>query len=142
MRDAVPHVPSFVATVPYGVAAVTEAPFALQLKLYLKVQQILHTWTGAYRETQKGGGRILRKINSFCKILSRISQKEGAKDRRPPPLHYAYDMWHEDPDGKAGAVPKAPSCVAAYTLARLLRLYYGLYLVKFLLWQRSTCVPE
>ena len=31
--------------------------------------------TEAYRETQKGGGRILRKFNCFCEILNKMSQK-------------------------------------------------------------------
>ena len=35
-------------------------------------------------EKLKGGGRILRKINSFCEILNKVSQKGGgAKDHHP-----------------------------------------------------------
>ena len=43
----------------------------------------LKRWEG---ETDGGEGRILRKINCFCEILNKMSQKEGggAKDRRPP----------------------------------------------------------
>ena len=42
--------------------------------------------TGAYGETQKGEGqtnggegRILRKINSFCEILNKMSQRGGGE---------------------------------------------------------------
>ena len=31
--------------------------------------------TGAYRETQRGGERIMNKMNSFCKILYKMAQK-------------------------------------------------------------------
>ena len=42
----------------------------------------------AYRETQKGEGRILRKINSFCE---NVPKGGGEGPLPPPPLHdYAY----------------------------------------------------
>ena len=52
--------------------------------------------TGAYRETQKGGGEIeaggeyLRKINSFCRILNKLSQKGGGRKPSPPPPVHLY----------------------------------------------------
>ena len=39
-----------------------------------------------------GGGRILRKMASFCGILNKMSQGEGAKDRRPPPVR----LWQHE----------------------------------------------
>ena len=48
-----------------------------------------------------GGGRIKKKIKSFCEILNKMSQKEGgAKDRRPsPPLYGIVPIYLFFPQG-------------------------------------------
>ena len=52
-----------------------------------QVYKVIKVCQQGRTEKLKGGGRILRKMNSCCEILNKMSQKgEGAKGRRPPLL--------------------------------------------------------
>ena len=58
--------------------------------------------SGAYRETQKWGGarlrgrgRILIKIKSFVKSLTKYSKGGGGEGPSPTPPQYAYVLLHD-----------------------------------------------
>ena len=69
----------------------TSTAFYMQAHLYSHNFIALLHLLWAYTETQKGRGRILIKIISFCEMLHKMSPKgRGWWTAAPPPTLYAY----------------------------------------------------
>ena len=71
----------------YQLTTYKSSKFFENLYLLLYIVELL-IYKGVLRNSKggetEGEGRKLRKIHLFCEILNKISQKGGAKDRRPP----------------------------------------------------------